>query len=126
MPMQVYYDDHCGMCSAQVRTLRRLDWLGSIQWLPMSKLDLRRLPGVTEQDLQREMHALTGDGRVLRGAYAVRAAALRIPLLVPLGVLMHVPGIAFISRKVYAWVAARRYRLSEKMGCPIHRPPHAG
>ena len=46
-----------------------------------------------------------------------RKLPLRMPLLIPLGLLLWVPGVIYIAEVVYAYVAKNRLILSRVFGC---------
>jgi predicted DCC family thiol-disulfide oxidoreductase YuxK len=63
------------------------------------------------------MHVVTTSGRVYRGARCIRFLSLRMPLLVPLGLLLWVPGVIWIAEHIYNLVANNRLVLSRFFGC---------
>ncbi len=63
------------------------------------------------------MHCVTPDGRIYRGARCVRYLGMRMPLLVPLALVLWFPGVIRVAEKVYAWVSRNRYVLSRVFGC---------
>ena len=114
----VIYDDLCPMCTFQMRVVSWLDWFSALRLMPMS--DPRAVEiaaGVTREELRERMVCATPAGRLHRGARAVRHLALRVPLLVPLALLMWVPGVIWIAEWVYTRVAHNRYVLSRLLGC---------
>jgi predicted DCC family thiol-disulfide oxidoreductase YuxK len=72
---------------------------------------------VQPEQLRAAMHVATAKGTLHRGARAIRFLALRMPLLVPLGLLLWVPGVIWIAEKAYEWVARNRLVLSRVFGC---------
>jgi predicted DCC family thiol-disulfide oxidoreductase YuxK len=117
-PHLVLYDDQCAMCAFQMRVLRRLDWFGALRLMPMSHPRAAELaPGVTRADLQEAIHCVAADGRVYRGARCIRFVGLRLPLLVPLALLLWVPGLIRVADRVYRWISRNRYLLSRFFGC---------
>lgn len=90
-----------------MRWLRRLDWLG--------RLDVRDLHQTPESELPVSMAvANTGmpmgarDGRVLVGYPAMRRALLQTPIGFFPALLMYLPVVSHIGRRVYKLVAANR------------------
>ncbi len=107
----VLYDGECGLC---VRTARILRGLDAFELLDLR--DFRRdgaldgLPAVAPADLERRMH-VAGPGGVKAGFRGFVSLALRVPLLVPLGVIGSIPGAGLLGDPIYDHVAARRQKL---------------
>jgi len=104
-----YYDGRCGLCRRSTRTLRRLDWLGRLAFIDMTSVPETELPVPMEAAL-RGMPMRTREGRALVGFEAVRRAALQTPLAFVPAALLYVPGVAWVGRRVYGAIAARRGR----------------
>jgi len=96
------------MCRANARALRRLDWLGRLEFVDIDASP-EDLPVPYEQAM-RGMPMRTGDGRVLLGFPAVRRALLQTPLGFVPASLLYLPGISHAARPLYRWIAARRPR----------------
>ena len=108
-----YYDARCGLCRRSVTILRRLDWLGRLEFADMNSA--RDLPVEMDQAM-RGMPMRTRDGRVLVGFPAVRRALLQTPLGCVPGAILYVPGISGLGRLGYNWVAMHRRRDSCAIG----------
>lgn len=117
-PDALLYDDCCPMCTAQVRLLKRLDWLGVARPVPMSSSEARAVaPQIAPAELHEQIHCVTPQGRVLRGARALRRVGLRVPLLAPLALALWLPGALWLAERAYRCVARNRYVLSRVFGC---------
>ena len=94
-----------------MRTLRRLDWLERFELRPASDPgpEVTAL-GVTPQALAGAIHCVTPDGRVMQAARCLRFIGLRVPLLMPVALLLWVPGMLPLAEVVYRWVSQNRYR----------------
>ncbi len=103
-----YYDARCGTCRRSTRVLRRLDWLGRLEFTDLNTAG-DGLP-VTLDDAMRGMPMRTRDGRVLLGFPAIRRALLQTPPGAPIAALLYLPGVSHAARPVYRWVAANRPR----------------
>jgi len=64
------------------------------------------------------MQLVLSDGRVLSGADAVPELIRRIPRWRWLASLFAVPGLRPIARRLYAWIAQNRMRLSCRLPHP--------
>ena len=40
-----------------------------------------------------------------------------MPLLVPVALVLWIPGVIWIAEKIYTWVSRKRYVLSKVFGC---------
>lgn len=111
IPLVVWFDDDCGVCSASVRFLTdRVD--GSVRFRPSRELTDPRM-------VERAGVALLVAGP--RGLEEGRAAVAAIlgrcgPLERAAGVVLGLPVVAAIADRVYAWVAANRSRISARLG----------
>ena len=115
---RVLYDDECWMCTFQMRLLTWLDWCDVARLVPASdSACLSLAPGLTRERLMEAIHCVTLDGRVLRGARALRFIGLRMPLLAPIALVLWVPGVIWVAEKVYDCVSRNRHLLSRVFGC---------
>ena len=105
------YDSDCRICTAQAHGLLHYDADDRIALLPLNSSAARaRYPQITPGDAQRWMHIVGPDGRIWRGADAVRLALLLLPLGRALGALLYLPGAMRLARPLYDWFARNRYR----------------
>ena len=106
------YDGRCRFCTAQAEMVRSYNDAALIDVVDMNNPDiLARFPQITPADTQRELHLVSPDGTLYRGAEAVRETLLRLPSLRGLGELMRIPGAMLFARPIYAFVARNRYLL---------------
>ena len=110
----VLYDGACPLCQRGVRILRKLDWLGKLQF--QDARDVAHLPPCDEpldpKRLLEEMHVVTPDGRrAYAGFRAFRWMAWRLPLTVLSAPLLYLPGVPWLGHRVYMWVARNRFKL---------------
>ncbi|MEX0741761.1 MAG: DUF393 domain-containing protein [Phycisphaeraceae bacterium] len=116
--LTVLYDDGCPMCTFQSRLLSRLDWFDRVTMRPLSAAGGQQLAGDIDQAQLREaIHCFEPDGRVFRGARALRHVGMRLPLTAPFALLLWIPGVIFVAERVYAWVSRNRHLLSRWFGC---------
>jgi len=110
----VLYDGLCPLCLRSVGILKRLDWLERLHfkdarmpagWPPCAQ------PLVMEQMLE-EMHVVTPSRkRSFAGFFAFRWIARQLPALWLIVPLLYLPGVPWIGRKAYLWIAKHRYQL---------------
>jgi predicted DCC family thiol-disulfide oxidoreductase YuxK len=110
----VLYDGMCPLCQRSVRILKRLDWLHRLAFQDCR--DVAHLPKSAVQlepkRLLQEMHLVTPDRkRVYVGFAAFRWIAWRLPLTFWLAPVLYLPGVPWLGRKMYLWVAKNRHQL---------------
>lgn len=106
----VIYDGDCPLCRNIVRGWR---WLGGrrAEFTPYQQM-AEKPPGITTRDLSESVHLIEPDGEVYKGAQAVFRLLAHRPGLGWLPWLYrHAPGFAWVSERVYRWVARHRRRL---------------
>lgn len=114
----VLYDGDCSLCQFQIRMLTWLDWFNRLSFVPIAHERAALLaPQLTREQLMEAIHCLAPDGRIHRGARAIRFVGMRLPLLLPLALVMWVPGVIWVAEKIYAWVSRHRQVLSRVFGC---------
>ena len=114
----VLYDDHCPLCTFQMKVLTWLDWFNAITLLPISQPRAAEVaPTLTRDDLLEAIHCVAKDGRIYRGARCFRYAGMRMPLLVPVALVLWLPGVIWVAEKIYMKVSRNRLLLSRLFGC---------
>jgi len=114
----VLYDDECPLCTFQMKLLSWLDWFGALALVPLSDPRTQEIaPQLTRDDLLEAIHCVTAQGRIHRGARAIRFVGMRLPLLVPVALFLWIPGIIFLAEIVYRSVSRNRLVLSRVFGC---------
>lgn len=112
------YDDHCPLCTFQMKLLTWLDWRNVLEMQPLGAPDAARFTvGIQRKELLEAIHCIAADGTVYRGARAIRFIGLRMPLLVPLALFLYVPGVIWIAERIYQTVSRNRHLLSRLFGC---------
>jgi len=123
-PATLIYDAECAMCRASALWLmRRALSSGALEILPCrAGVRRARFPQVTEEACLTAMQLVLPDGRILSGADAVPELLRRIRGWGWVAGAFALPGIRPVGRRVYAWVARNRMRISCALGDP---PPPA-
>ena len=108
------YDGECPMCRASALWLMRLALSSNtLEILPCrAPIRAARFPQITEDACLTAMQLVLPDGRVLAGADAVPDLLRRIRGLGWLAALFALPGMPPLARRVYAWIARNRMRIS--------------
>ncbi|MGH9750404.1 MAG: thiol-disulfide oxidoreductase DCC family protein [Candidatus Polarisedimenticolia bacterium] len=114
----VVYDGACGICAGNLPWLHRLDWLGFFDDLPYQSEEVYRLfPHLRRSACEQALQLAFPDGRVHAGADAFREVFLRMPATLPAGLLMAIPPLPWLLRRLYPLLARNRYRLGGH--CPV-------
>lgn len=117
-PHLVLYDDECSLCTFQMRVVTWLDWCNAVRLVPISDPRAAAVaPGLTREALQEAIHCVARDGHIHRGARCLRFIGLRMPLGVPLALVLWIPGVIQIAEIIYQWVSRNRLLLSRVFGC---------
>ena len=106
------YDDTCPICLSAVDKISQKGQ-ENIKLTPLSTIgscSLNSLPPLNE--LQKEMHIITSDGKVFKGALAVTVLCNMLPGYKILGKILNLPIIAPLSDYLYRFIARNRYYLS--------------
>ena len=108
------YDADCPMCRASALWLmRRALSRGALEILPCrSEARLARYPGITEDTCMTAMQLVLPDGRVVAGADAVPELLRRVRGWGWLASVFALPAVRPIARRVYAWIARNRMKIS--------------
>jgi predicted DCC family thiol-disulfide oxidoreductase YuxK len=122
----IVYDGSCRFCTSQVRWIEQRDRDRVFEFVSSGATGLLdRFPQLRNHDLNSGLRAILPAGRVAIGADGVYEIALRLPGWRRLAWLYRVPGLGPLWRRVYAWIAARRYQLAGRCdeSCPVPPPP---
>src|ERR1700761_9781573 len=112
------YDGECPMCVFQMKVLSWLDWFGVLSLTPLSDPRAQKVaPQLTREDLLEAIHCVTPEGRIYRGARAIRFVGMRLPLLVPVALFLWIPGVIQIAEIIYQYISRNRLVLSRMFGC---------
>ncbi len=122
----VLFDGGCPICRRTVRTLRRLDLFGRLQFADATHDEVRRrvAPALALETAMRQMHVVDAHGRMDGGYDAQLRIMRRVPLLWLFGLLGALPGVRQIGSAVYRYVAANRRRqgvCSDELCSPAFR-----
>lgn len=102
---KIYYDGLCPLCLRSKRIIELLDLFKRTQFI-----DVRQtlLEGIDKEKQLKEMHLVTPAGNIYSGFKAFRWIALRLPATSWITPMLFIPGVPFVGKKVYAWVAKNR------------------
>ena len=114
----VIFDGNCVFCRRQVNRLAHWDGGRRLAFISLHDPSIaKRYPGLSHDEMMRQMYVITRDGRRYGGAAAFRYLTRRLPRLWPLAPLMHVPFSLPVWQWAYRQVAKRRYRKNGRDAC---------
>jgi len=115
-PAVLIYDGDCSLCRASALWLLRRALAGGaheVEILPCRSAERRsRFPQVEEAACLAAMQLVLPDGRVLSGADAVPELLRRVRGWRWVASVFGLPPLLPLTRRVYAWIARNRMRLS--------------
>ena len=106
------FDGDCPFCRRSVARIARWDSRGAIEFIARQTEGLdTRFPRLREGDFDTGMRLITPDDAIHVGADAAYQIARRLGYWRRVAWLYHVPGIHWLTRTAYAWIAANRQSL---------------
>lgn len=121
----ILYDGGCRMCRRTILVVRSLDVWSTLETIPGPAGDSRRrrYTQITDDMLAHDLFAIS-DGRIVHGYDAYVLIASRMPLLWPAALLMRLPPVSAVGRRVYRRVADSRSCLLGAMAGRPMSPSH--
>ncbi len=112
------YDGKCVICQASCGLLRALDWLKRIEFVDLHQTaePSEGFAELSRERLMSEIHVLDAQGKLYAGFAGSRRLLKEVPLGLPLWFLLQLPGADALGRRLYRFIASRRYRLN-RLGC---------
>ncbi len=112
------YDGNCVICQSTCETMRALDWLKRIEFIDLHEDAVwqDRFPKLGRARLMAEIHVIDDAGSIFAGFAGSRRMLRELPLGLPLWLLLQLPGSEVIGRRVYRFIANRRYRINALLG----------
>ena len=118
------YDGHCVICNTTRRLVRAFDWLRRVEFLDLHQQDevARRYPTIDHEAAMGAIHVVDRSGRVFAGFDGTRRMLRELPLLLPLWLLLNVPGIGnWLGPRLYGFIARNRYAINRLLGVEIEQ-----
>jgi predicted DCC family thiol-disulfide oxidoreductase YuxK len=128
--LTVLYDGSCSICRASAERVRRFNSRGRIELLDLHHPSApQRFPQIDREEAMKWMQAVDANGRIYSGADAWARIGLLLPGWKFVAWILLVPGVHFLSAKIYAWIARNRYRwnrsVCEDDSCRVHLGSHS-
>lgn len=113
--LTLLYDGACPICACEKRNLQRKDRHGRLGFIDIQSADFDpAVYGLTHDALMGRLHAVTADGRIIKGMDTLIESYRAVNwwwAYVPLGLIPR-----SIADWGYAWFADHRYAISKRIG----------
>ena len=119
----ILYDSRCPLCRRGARRLGGVAVRRGFRLMPLQRRWVREL---LPQSVADEMLLLLPGGRLLGGVDAYIHLAARVWWATPLAALASIPGLNFMTRRLYTWIASNRLGISRACGLDQCRISRAG
>jgi predicted DCC family thiol-disulfide oxidoreductase YuxK len=121
-PGTLVYDRDCELCRWAQGRLSAWDRGGRISYLSFQDPQFRRwFPEADGEGPPQSVFFIDEDRHLWMGVDAFRRMLPYLPWGKPLAVFFYLPGSAWISRRVYEWIARNRYRFRVRPASPDSR-----
>lgn len=118
----VLYDGSCGFCSWWIPRLERVLSRAGLAIAPLQEPWVRHAVNLPIDELTQEIRIALRDGTTISGADAYLYAMRRIRWLKPLGALLSLPGLRWITARAYQLVSRNRFTISRVCGWEPPKP----
>ncbi|MFT3795389.1 DCC1-like thiol-disulfide oxidoreductase family protein [Flavobacterium sp.] len=123
-----YYDAECPLCIKVVTVIRHLDVFNRVRCLTVQGhfQNEAAIQNIPEETLLINIHGVTANGKVSVGFWAYVQLFKAMGYTYPLGLLVSLPGISAIGKKIYAYIAGERLTVrctSENCTLPEYPEP---
>jgi predicted DCC family thiol-disulfide oxidoreductase YuxK len=109
--LRVLYDGACPRCRASMALIASADPDHVIEPIDLTAVEVASIhPSLTREQCLRSMHVVSRAGQITAGFDGMRSVVAWLPLFWPLAIFGNLPGVAWLGRRVYNWVAATRPR----------------
>ena len=112
----VLYDGSCGFCSWWVPRLERALSAAGLAISPLQEPWVSRSIPLVQDELLHDLRLALSDGKVLSGADAYIYAIRRMPWVKPLGALLSLPGLRWLTWQTYRVFNRNRFTISKVCG----------
>lgn len=112
------FDGRCFICLSARKVIKSLDWLNRIEFIDLHEREVwrSRWPELDEARLMGAIHVLQDDGRLCAGYDGIRRLLKEVPPGWPFWLLMRLPGLDWLGRRVYRLIADRRCHINRLCG----------
>jgi predicted DCC family thiol-disulfide oxidoreductase YuxK len=109
-PLKVFYDAECPLC---IRTKIIVDSISLSKQIKFLNVQAyadgeEALKNIDRNELLNNIYSVDKNGKVFKGIDTYIKIFMSIWYLAPFGVLVRIPGIYHLSKRIYAWIASNR------------------
>ncbi len=118
----VFYDQLCPLCNRTVLIINHFDIFGRIAFKNAQEhaTYYPELAGISNETLLTDLYALdSSTGRIYSGVDSYSQIFIKMVYLLPVGVILSLPGIRQVALKKYRSIADTRKRIPCSSACPI-------
>jgi predicted DCC family thiol-disulfide oxidoreductase YuxK len=117
-PLVFLYDGHCRLCVRGSLLMRHIARRGAVELRDFQEPGvLAAYPQLSHEHCMNAAQLIGPRGQIWSGCEAVVRALMTRPILGIIASIYYVPGLRFLADRLYALVAANRYRLMGRVDC---------
>jgi predicted DCC family thiol-disulfide oxidoreductase YuxK len=115
------FDGYCVICQSTKRVIKALDWGKRVEFLDLHAHDAvrHRYPHLDHSELMGEIHVIDEAGDLYAGFIGTRRMLREVPLGYPLWLILQLPGMMWVGKRVYAFIARNRYAVNRAFGVDL-------
>jgi predicted DCC family thiol-disulfide oxidoreductase YuxK len=108
--LTLFYDAECPLCMKTRIILSFFDVFNTLEFISVQEgiNHNESLKGFSKEELLSNIHSVDRKGKIYSGIETYKKAFLSIPLFFAFGVLLHIPGLSYIAKKIYNYIAQNR------------------
>jgi predicted DCC family thiol-disulfide oxidoreductase YuxK len=123
-----YYDAECPLCIKTVTLIRHIDFLKKIDCITIqgNAMEDGALKKYSENELLINIHGVNKKGKVFVGYDAYIELLKKLMYTYPIALLMMLPGLSLLGKKIYAFIAGNRINercTEETCFIPVYTDP---
>jgi predicted DCC family thiol-disulfide oxidoreductase YuxK len=121
---RLFYDGECPLCRREVAHYRRLDRVGRVEWIDITREpEVLAEQGIDSMTAMQRLHAIDEHGRVVSGVAAFVTVWRHLPGFRHLAWLVGRLALTPLLERIYSRFAAWRFRRRCAAGVCQTRPP---
>ena len=126
-PIVVVFDSDCTFCQQSMQRLRRLDWKKRLIFVgsdDVPNAPIEQVAGWTREGGQGALWAkpLPMNNQPEEGAWGYFALR-RLAWVLPIGwlglIILYLPPVVWVGKRIYSWIAANRHRWGCSEDCQV-------
>ncbi|MEQ6123898.1 DCC1-like thiol-disulfide oxidoreductase family protein [Pseudotenacibaculum sp. MALMAid0570] len=105
-----FYDNECPLCARTKTIVEFFDFFGAVnfQSVQVHGFENEVLKNISKDKLLADMHTVDRKSTIRVGVASYRKAFLYIPVFFLLGLILYIPGIYHLAKKIYGYIAKNR------------------